>query len=129
MLVGGVTLGLAACSEASPGIDRQVEDRLTISSGVYGQTTSLDDVGNNSPQYYPMTLSVFTSQDHNAAVASATSDQRGFYQIQLAPADYAICTSFDRCSPVSVTDRQCVRLDYSFSFGPGWSEPRARPCP
>jgi len=128
MIAGCITLALA-CGEANISVDRQVEDHLTIASGVYGQTTSVDDVGDHSPQYYPMTLSVFNSSDHNAVLASARSDERGFYQIQLSPGDYAICTSFDRCTSFLVSDGQCIRLDYEFSVGPGWSAARAIPCP
>ena len=128
MFAGCVTFALTACGEANTSIDRQVESQLTIASGVYGQTTSVDDVGSNSPQYFPMTLSVFNSEDHNAALANARSDERGFYEIQLSPGEYTICTSFDRCTPLPVSDGQCIRLDYEFSVGPGWSAPRVRSC-
>ena len=128
ILTGCFTFALASCGAANTGIGRQVETRLTINSGVYGQTTSVDDVGNHSPEPCPMTLSVFNSQDHNIAFASARSDQAGLYQIQLSPGDYTICTSFGRCTALPVLTGQCTRLDYEFSVGPGWSAPRATTC-
>ena len=119
---------LALGCGGAPSIDRQVETRLTITSGVYGQTTSVDDVGPSSPEYFPMTLSVFNSQDQDIALASARSDEVGFYQIQLSPDNYTICTSFDRCTALLVLTGQCTRLDYEFSDRLGWSAPRSCTC-
>lgn len=109
-------------------VDRHVEGRLTISNGVYGQTTSQDDVGDNPVEYHPMTLYV-SSQGDSEHLATVTSDEVGFYEIPLSPGKYSICVSFGRCSDFELADQQCVRLDYEFSVGPGWSMVKTIPCP
>ena len=120
---------LVACTNNHEiGIDRDVENRLTISSGVYGQTTAQDDVGVNPVEYNRMTLSV-SSQGDSAHLAEVTSDDIGFYEIPLSVGSYAICTSFGRCADFEVVVGQCVRLDYEFSVGPGWETAKPISCP
>lgn len=123
-----VLLGLGCSEDAA--IDRDVEDQLTISSGVYGQTTARDDVAAYNPiEYHQMSLAVFSSIDRTTPIANVTSSVNGFFEVALSPGDYAICTAFQRCSEFSVADGQCVRLDYEFSEGPGWAAAVVIPCP
>ena len=124
-----VVLWIFGCASdnAAAEIDRRVEDRLTISTGVYGQTTAQDDVGNDPVEYNPMTLSVSARGD-STPLAEVTSDDNGFYEIPLSPGNYSICTSFGRCTDFEVGEGQCVRLDYEFSVGPGWATAETIPC-
>ena len=116
------------CDDDSPNIDRDVEKRLTIATGVYGQTTSQDDVGDHPVQYNRMDLSVFAT-DGDTALETVPSDDVGFYEIPLPPGDYSICTSFQRCADFRVQSGQCVRLDYEYGVGPGWAPATAIACP
>jgi hypothetical protein len=116
--------GLACTS-----VDPIVEDRLTISSGIYGQTTSLDDVGDHSPEYMSMELTVTPSSDDGARVSTVRSDEAGFFESELLPGSYSICTTFGRCADFDVQPGQCVRLDYEFGPGPGWSQSTSIDCP
>ncbi len=132
MLIGCCLLALcgSGCTSAgASGVDRNVEMRLTISSGVYGQTTSQDDVGDHAPEFNSMEMSVFQSESGDAPIAKAKSDEVGFYEVALQPGDYSICTSFARCSTFRVEQDQCVRLDYEFSAAIGWATAETSPCP
>jgi len=122
-------VGVSACASASAGgIDRHVEDRVTLSTGVYGQTTSQDDIGDSPVKYKQMMLSVSAGAG-DPPLATQTSDGVGFYEFPLTPGDYSLCTSFGRCTALHVETGQCVRLDYEFSEGPGWSAPVVGVCP
>ena len=123
-------LGLCACSGGgNETVDRNVEGRLTITQGVYGQTTSQDDVGDNPVQYYSMNLAIFPKGETTNPINTVTSDAQGFYQLGLDPGAYSLCTSFNRCTNVELKAGECVRLDYSFSIALGWSEATTMPCP
>lgn len=120
---------LAACGrDDHHGIDRHVEDLVTIDHGVYGQATYVDDVGDPAAatsylpgfgiEVYPLPLSVTLG----AAVATTASRaDRGFYQLELGPGDYVVCTQFHRCVAITLADGARTRLDYEMSVGPGWS--------
>jgi hypothetical protein len=111
-------------------IDRKVEDRLTLSGGIYGQTTAQDDVGAYNPvEYLSMSIGVFAHFGKGSALTTVQSDEVGFYQIPLAPGAYSLCTSFKRCTKVRVKAGECTRLDYEFSLSIGWSRPKVIACP
>jgi len=78
--------------------------------------------------YMQMALSV-SAAVADSPLATATSDGVGFYEFPLTPGDYSLCTSFRRCTALHVETGQCVRLDYEFSVGPGWSAPVVTVCP
>ncbi len=123
-MIAVVALGswhlLAACGAS---IDRDVSDRVTISQGVFGQTTRHDDVGSNPVEYHQMDLVVFAAPRAQGVepVARVTSGERGFYEVELAAGDFEICTTFDRCAQFSIGEGERARLDYEFGAGPGWS--------
>jgi hypothetical protein len=132
MLMGCCMLAMcgSGCTGAELfGIDRNVETKLTITSGVYGQTTSQDDVGDHAPEYKSMQVNVFSSSSDEAPLATATSDEVGFYEIALLPGDYSMCTVFGRCRDFRADQGQCVRLDYEYSVGPGWTTSEVIDCP
>lgn len=106
------------------GIDGRVEDLVTIRKGLYGQVTSVDDVGEPQPEYLPgFGIDVFPVPDGTelgSPIAHAASVSRGFYEIELSPSEYVVCSSFRRCVRLALGD-ELHRLDYEFSVGPGWS--------
>src|SRR5437870_1865164 len=105
---------------AACGVDRDVEHRVTITTGVYGQTTSSSDVGSDrGPHYYQMDIEL---RDHtDARLAQARSGEQGFYELAAVPADYRICSSFGRCTDITIAANQRLRCDYEFTLGGGWS--------
>lgn len=113
-----------ACFEEE--YDPYVEDLLTISQGVYGQTTSHDDVGYNPVVVNShFTVLAYTSQppqnmEDAEPYASDISNERGFYELGLEPGVYWICTTFGRCVELDL-GTELLRLDYEFGVGPGWS--------
>ena len=121
-----ISLTSTACFEEE--FDPYVEDRLTVSQGIYGQTTSHDDIGYNPVVVNSdFTVLAYTSEppqnlDGAQPFASDVSDERGFYELSLQPGEYWICTTFGRCIQLDL-GTELLRLDYEFGAGPGWSVP------
>jgi hypothetical protein len=104
----------------------------TITTGFAGCVASEDDVGDPPP---PATatanfeVAVYLtepSSDLKDGVEpdfDTHTDAHGFYQVTVPPGVYWLCTAFRRCTKQEVRPMSVVRLDYSFSAGPGWSEP------
>ncbi len=116
----------AACGSQTETIDRRVEDRVTIEQGIYGQITSVDDVGEHEPQYFSgfgvFVYAVPPGTELGEPVANTSSEaSRGFYEVALPASDHVVCTTFRRCVVVTITEGQRLRLDYEFGPGPGWS--------
>lgn len=111
-------------------LDTHVEDLLTISQGVYGQATSVDDVCTPTCErnYATMTFNVHSATDPSLPGVEVKTGERGFYEVALDVGSYEICTSFGRCKQFVVQPQQLVRLDYEFSNGPGWSSPTGQPA-
>ena len=87
-----VSLFAVAVAGCGGSFDRNIESRVTISQGVYGQTVSYDDAAPVSHDYLTGNLKVFTApRNDSPAVAETTSDDHGFYEVELAPGDYEIC--------------------------------------
>lgn len=110
----------AACTD---GADTNVERFVSIGNGVYGQTTTFDDVGNNSVEPHSMMLRIEHADGHTDSVApkSVTSDSRGFYELAVGAGSYRICTTFDRCESLTISTDQLWRCDYELGPGPGWN--------
>ncbi len=125
-------LAVTACGDDAS-IDRNVEKYVTIQQGIYGQITSLDDVGSdNDPKYLPgFGVDVFAVPAGDALadpIASAVSNGRGFYEIDVPAGEYVICSSFRRCVSISVA-QGLLRIDYESGVGPGWSQGTSWPPP
>jgi hypothetical protein len=131
LLLGlGAALGCGSSQPTLPDADQLV----TIQQGVYGIITSEDDVGD----YTVVPLGSFSilvygdvpplSIGQNGApivpppLTETRSDERGFYQLELAAGRYVFCTSFLRCVWLDVPANQPVRLDYVFGLLGGWSQ-------
>ncbi len=117
-----VTCFLPGCGGRS--VDPHVEDLVTIRTGIYGQVTSVNDVGDTDSDYVrDFGVDVFqvpAATELGAPIAHTASAGRGFYQLEIEPADYVVCSAFRRCVRITVGD-QPLRLDYEISVGPGWS--------
>ena len=90
------------------GVDRDIEDRVTIAQGVYGLLTTQDRPAGGDEV---TVLSAGTT----ASFATATSDSNGVYQIDLPDGDYTLCTS--SCTPIATPASATVRYDWT--DGPG----------
>jgi hypothetical protein len=133
LLVLGLATGLGCGSSSSRPRIPDAERLVTVSHGVYGITTSQDDVGDQPVQ--PMgDFSILVYADVpplsigdnglpivTPAQAETRSDQSGFYQLELDGGRYVFCTSFLRCVWLDVPADQRLRLDYRADVGPGWS--------
>lgn len=124
---------LMGCGSSQPGLP-DAESLVTIQQGVYGKTTSQDDVGSDNP-VLPMGGFSILVHDHvpsltfdqdyqpvEAPLVETRSDEVGFYQLELAAGRYVFCSSLLRCVWVDVHVSERVRLDHCFSVGPGWSQ-------
>jgi hypothetical protein len=105
----------------------------SIATGFAGCVSSEDDVGNPPPppSVKPgFGVDVFVTQpstDLNDGARPEFTTQTGadgFYEITVTPGHYWVCTTFRRCIEQDVQPMTVRRLDYAFSVGPGWSEPR-----
>lgn len=113
--------------------DCEVEQNVTIRQGVYGRVTYQSDVGNAGER--PVAGEVVPIFDANgAAVASATTDADGVFQVELDAGSYFICRDGlvmrePYCKPFEVTAGRCVRFDlYTAFLGSEWSAVDP-PCP
>ncbi|MCP3102293.1 hypothetical protein LZ198_25820 [Myxococcus sp. K15C18031901] len=116
--LSALVLGGLAC-----GGDFDPEVAVSISQGVYGVTTFVDDVcpSGCDVEATSMTL-VVRALPSEEEVATPKSDRDGFFQVELASGDYRLCTTFDRCTDFSVATAERVRRDYEMGPGPGWSK-------
>ena len=99
------------------GLDRDIEGKVTIQQGVYGQLVDgCDTSGCQDQPASGETVTVYAaSASHEYATASADGD--GFYEIRLDTGDYTICTY--ACTEVTVPSG-VVRYDWT--SGPGGGE-------
>ncbi|QDE95871.1 hypothetical protein BHS05_08275 [Myxococcus xanthus] len=115
-LLAVMSLSSLACGDGDP------EEAVTISQGVYGMTSYVNDVCSSGCERDPRSMTLLVkSLPQDTDVASVTSNEDGFYEVALALGDYRICTTFGRCTDFSVGVNEVVRLDYEMSVGPGWS--------
>ncbi|WIG95626.1 hypothetical protein KGD87_34975 [Myxococcus sp. SDU36] len=105
-----------ACGDVDP------EEAVTISQGVYGMTSYVNDVCSSGCEREPRSMTLLVkSLPQDTDVASVTSNEDGFYEVALVLGDYRICTTFGRCTDFSVGSNEVVRLNYEMSVGLGWS--------
>lgn len=96
--------------------------RITISQGVYGVVTRLDDVCAAPCATTPLALDLQLRDPAGAspyAIRSSGSD--GFYEVAAEPGTYDLCTSFGRCERIVLRDGERLRADYELGVGPGWT--------
>jgi hypothetical protein len=109
-LLSGVVI--AGVATGCGGLDRDIEDQITIDQGVYGLLLADDQ----RPAVNVEVVVYAPGSDD----AEGTSDGDGVYQFAVPPGDYTLCTS--SCVPVSVP-AGTVRYDWTSGPGGGSWEP------
>src|SRR5688572_11422719 len=80
------------------GVDRDIEDQITIEQGVYGLLVSgCETSGCNAQPAANEAVVVYVPGANNVRVMS---DDDGVYEIDLPAGDYTLCTS--ACTPITV---------------------------
>jgi hypothetical protein len=109
---------LGACG----GLDRDIEDQITIEQGVYGLLVSGCDTSgcHDQPANGEQVMVFAPGEDHAVATVNAGTD--GVYQIVLEDGDYTVCTY--SCVSISVPAATLVRADWTSGPGGGqWHTP------
>lgn len=101
------------------GVDRDIEDQITIEQGVYGLLIAGCDTGGcqDQPAAHAEVVVHIPGEDDREVM----SDGDGVYQIDLPAGDYTLCTS--SCTPVTVP-AGTVRYDWTSGPGGGHWEPQ-----
>jgi hypothetical protein len=112
------TLLLLGC-----GLDGDIEDRVTIEQGVYGQLTTYNDTAPIlATTYLSWPVRVYSApRGTSEPLATTESDERGFYEVALAPGAYEVCVSDRQCHAFTLLAGQRLRLDYQSPFD-RWQE-------
>lgn len=106
---------LIAALGACGGLDRNIEDQITIDQGVYGLLISgCDTSGCNDQPAAGEQVMVF-APGKEQVYSMVQADDDGVYQIDLDPGDYTLCTY--SCTPISIPASSKVRADWT--SGPG----------
>ena|ERR1051326_8477360 len=104
-----VAAGLGGC-----GLDRNIEDKVSIDQGVYGLlVTTCDSSGCVDQPAANEHVMVFAAASQGA-YKSAVSDPDGIYQIMLPEGDYTLCVS--ACTQIRVPSGT---VRYDWTSGPG----------
>lgn len=97
---------------AGCGVDRDIEDQITIDQGVYGLLIKgCDQSGCNDQPAANEEVTVYIPGQDDERVMS---DGDGVYQVDLPAGDYTLCTS--SCTPITVP---YGRIRYDWTSGPG----------
>ena len=105
------------------------DEEVTIEQGIYGLTTRSDDTGGD-PDTRPnpgFAIEVFLDtqstnpDDGETPYVQTTSNEDGFYQLELIEGDYFVCSAFRRCVTLQLGTDQLVRLNYNFGLDYGWN--------
>jgi hypothetical protein len=111
-------------------IDPDVEDRVTIQQGLYGQGASFDDTSSDSSYLKNLKISIYTALGSDADDVTFTDDH-GFYQFARAAGDFVICAdtnSFLICSK-GVIRSGLQRADLEWDLGRFWYCRNDTRCP
>lgn len=113
---------LIAVLGACGGLDRDIEDQVTIEQGVYGLLVSgCDTTGCNDQPAAGQQVMVF-APGVDRALTLTYSDDEGVYQIDLEDGDYTLCTY--SCVPISIPAATKIRADWTSGPGGGvWHTP------
>lgn len=116
-----VGAGVGSCGSAVV-VSRDVEDRVTIADGVYGQAVIFDDSGDVTGPFALTKIELDVTDTNTSASISVVTDDVGFYQLELAPGSYQICTTWLECSvpPFTVPADGVVRIDYDGGAPERW---------
>jgi hypothetical protein len=100
----------------SDAVDTDVEQFVTIQQGVYGQTTVYDE---ETGKVKTESIELLVLREETR-VRELASDSRGFYEAQLDPGDYRICTFLRVCTDLRVEAGKRVRKDHERGPARGW---------
>jgi hypothetical protein len=104
---------LASCAEPSRA--------PTIQDGVYGRTTTSSDIGGEPDTVYGnVPITVFADA---SLVAETTSDDDGFYELELVPGHYEICVQ--NAPPASILEQRLTNCAGKCTYFDVGSEPVA----
>jgi hypothetical protein len=110
-----MALVVAGCG----GVDRDIEDQITIEQGVYGLLIAgCDTAGCNDQPAAHEEVVVYVPGYEDQSV---TSDGDGVYEVVLPAGDYTICTS--SCTAVTVPTG-IIRYDWTSGPGGGHWDPQ-----
>jgi hypothetical protein len=110
-------LVLAVCG---CGLDRNIDGKVTIDQGVYGQLVQSCDAADCQDQPATGEHVVVYAASQSQAYASTDTDGDGFYQIMLPAGNYTLCTY--SCTAIAVAG--VVRYDWTSGPGGGKWERR-----
>lgn len=103
-----MALVVAGCA----GVDRNIEDQITIEQGVYGLLISgCDTSGCNDQPAAHEEVVVYVPGQNDLTVQS---DSEGVYEFNLSAGDYTLCTY--SCTPITIPHG---RIRYDWTSGPG----------
>jgi hypothetical protein len=122
---------LSACNSADFRTD--IEDRVNIMQGIYGQITAIPPPDNDpQPSYWAgLYLYLFVeekdeeqeqSEETYKFVGEVRSGSEGFYQFPMEAGSYQFCTESLNCTDITIATGDLRRLDYKGGSGSGWTE-------
>ena len=115
VLVALVVLLLGAC-----GVDRNIENDITIDHGVYGLLVKGCDTSGCVDQVDGNEQVMVLKPGEPGAFDTVVSDGNGVYQIDLPADTYQVCTY--SCTQVTVPPAGTIRADWTSGPGGGnWS--------
>ncbi len=109
-----------SCTSAATVVSRDVEDRVTVTHGLYGQAVAWGDGGEGDGPF-ALSTNLDVSADASSSVLLAT-DPVGFFQLALDAGTYQICTAWQDCHEFAVPASGVIRIDYQFGVDTGWHE-------
>ena len=108
---------LTACS----GDDAASCDGVAIAQGVYGRVMYVSDVGDMMPTPVANERVDVLDAPRGTAIANATSNADGRFEIALEPGSYALCPPPpSECATFSVASGQRVRAELTKTFVSSW---------
>jgi hypothetical protein len=130
LLIVGAGILLAACQGQGQGgahtIDRFVENRLTITAGLYGQAAIVSDVGAFDEFYWQgleVDLYGAAPEPGVAPTGIAVTDAHGFFELATDGGPAWLCArdAVRRCTSFSLVTGELRRLDFTASIIGVWS--------
>jgi hypothetical protein len=110
----------ATCTPSRGIVSRDVEARVTVTHGVYGQTVIWND--SDDGPYALVDYEFDVTATNATSPAPVISDDVGFYQLELDAGSYRICTAWSDCGTFTVPATGVVRFDYDGSSALGWHD-------
>jgi hypothetical protein len=119
--LGFVAFGLAtACDTGSAVVvSRDIDGRVDIGHGVYGQTVIWGGDNEDDGPFALGKVELAVTAVNAGGSAKVTTDDVGFYELALDTGTYDMCTSWLECRRFDVPASGVIRFDYDGSQT-GW---------